>query len=681
MKKMIYCFILFLALSKPSRAQVAEQDSLALYNLFMFNWGGVPNGPVSGWWPGIVITGDRVTAITSLPNPPMFLQIMLPASFGDLTALRSLTFSGGATLPATLVNLTQLEEVSIGGFSNGSGVTSEINVLFSMPWLKKLTVWGVQNLGGIPAGLGRITNLEYLNFSSNQMWGSIPDSLFNCTKLEYISFRGNNWLTGPIPQGIGRLTKLKYFDLSGFNTFSGPIPDSIGYCTELRVLDLSGQTDLNTFEGEIPASITRCSKLSTFKAYGQWYGANPFFDSITRFQFLDTLSINTTINQTSNVIPPAIGTLPHLTYLSLGGNGIIGPIPAALGNSPSLKYLSLSSPYLNGNIPGSLGNIATLTNLTISGGNISGGIPDSLGNLAQLKSLSISGANISGGIPASLNNLMQLQSLSLSGCSLSGPIPSLNNVPASASINLSSNKFLFDGMEAAEQHFTGAFTVTPQANIPVRYFNNKLSVSAGGTLANNTYKWYRNGALFRTVTGDSTLANLQQGAYYATVNNSIVSSLTLTSNNINVPLKLCPPAGNGSFVCTITGSTYQWQANSGTGYINISDDANFSGTNTQTLQLINLPSSFNGYSFRCLVNSSPTQTFTVKFETSWTGATSSNWEDAANWNCSAIPDSGTDVVIASGSVVLNSNATVRSLFVAPGAILTVSPGVTLTVLH
>lgn len=676
MKKIFYSFILCFALAKSSNAQVIAQDSLAAYDLYYINTGSPPPaGPVSTWpLLGIVVTGDRITTI-SLTS--FFWQgpIFLSSSMGNLTALKKLAITGGGSMtglgsfPASLVNLTSLEEFSICCMQFGF---TENDPIFSMPWIKRLSMngcWGAY----MPSSISNITSLEYLNLSGNIQGVNLPNSVCDCPNLEYINISNNLYPVG-IPAGIGRLTKLKYYNASGGDyEYRGVIPDSIGYCTELRVLNLYG---ISTFEGEIPASLMNCHKLSTFIAYGEWYGVNPFFENITAFPDLDTLIMNTSFNQTPNQIPAAISTLAHLSYLSIAGYGLSGTIPPAMGNCPALKILYLGSPYLSGSIPASLGNISTLKTLSLYAPNITGGIPAGLGNLAQLQTLSLSCANIGGTIPGSLGNLSQLQSLSLKNCSLSGPIPdSLNNLGSATKVYLDSNKFTFAGMEPARQHFTSLYT-SAQATIPIRYDNIKLSVTAGGTLANNTYKWYRNGALYRTVTGDSILATTQSGSYYVAVTNSIVSTLTLTSNSIYVPVKLCPPAGNATLTCVYAGP-YQWQMNDGSGYVNISDNANFSGTSSQILQLINIPSSWTGYQFRCSYD-----VFRIQFESSWTGAVNNDWDNPGNWgNCGAVPDSNTDVVIKSGNVVLNTNTTIRSLIIAPGATLTVSPGVTLTILH
>ena len=684
MKKIFYCFILLFAMAKTSHAQLLAQDSLAIDDFYYTNFGGHPMAPISSMtW--LTITGNRITAI-NFDGSSLWMgaTVTLPSSFGNLTALKKLYLEGGGSrtyfsgFPPELVNLTALEDVGIGGF-NGASLGG---ALLNMPWLKKLSLnrcWAAY----ISPEISRITGLISLDVGSNYDGINTPSTICDLPNLEYLNLSNNFYPVGILP-GIGRLTKLKYYNASGGSMdYTGTIPDSIGYCTELRVLNVSG---ISTFEGEIPVSITNCHKLSTFWLSGEWYGVNPFFDNITAFPDLDTLILNTGINQTPTEIPAAFSTLSHLTYLSLSGY-ITGPIPAVLGNCPALKKLSLSSAYFTGSIPASLGNISTLQSLSIGGANITGGIPASLGNLSQLQTLNISCVNIGGTIPASLGNLTQLQSLSLSNCGLSGPVPAaLNNLPATTAINLSTNKFTFDSLEAARQHFTGTFTVSPQPNISIRYYNNKLSVSAGGTLANNTYKWYRAGSLYRTVVGDSTLATTVKGTYYVEVTNSIVTGFTLTSNSYYLPIKLCPPVANASLTSSFLSATsFQWQMNDGTGYINISDDANFSGTSTAFLELTNILSSWNGYLFRCAVIYSGfpyySQVETIKFETLWTGSSNNNWEDAANWNCSAIPDSGTDVVITSGNVIVNSNTTIRSLSLASGVNLTVSPGVTLTVLH
>jgi hypothetical protein len=64
----------------------------------------------------------------------------------------------------------------------------------------------------------------------------------------------------------------------------------------------------------------------------------------------------------------------------------------------------------------------------------------------------------------------------------------------------------------------------------------------------------------------------------------------------------------------------------------------------------------------------------------WTGVVSTAWEDPLNWLCSSLPNSNSNVIIAQGNVVVNSNITVNSISVQPGASLLVTQGFVFTVL-
>lgn len=149
--------------------------------------------------------------------------------------------------------------------------------------------------------------------------------------------------------------------------------------------------------------------------------------------------------------------------------------------------------------------------------------------------------------------------------------------------------------------------------------------------------------------------------------------------NINI----CPPTGNTTFTSSIPGNTYQWQLsiNGGVSYSSISDNSYYSGTTTITLSLNNIPSSWYGYKYRCVVNGNNCDVYTIKFIDTWTGAVSSIWSNPANWSCGAVPDGYTDVYInANAVVVINANTTIGTLNISPGASITINPLYTLTLL-
>ena len=57
------------------------------------------------------------------------------------------------------------------------------------------------------------------------------------------------------------------------------------------------------------------------------------------------------------------------------------------------------------------------------------------------------------------------------------------------------------------------------------------------------------------------------------------------------------------------------------------------------------------------------------------------WNNPANWSCNALPDANTDVIINTGTPVLNVNGTCRSISVSAGANFTANTGFNLQVMH
>jgi len=65
----------------------------------------------------------------------------------------------------------------------------------------------------------------------------------------------------------------------------------------------------------------------------------------------------------------------------------------------------------------------------------------------------------------------------------------------------------------------------------------------------------------------------------------------------------------------------------------------------------------------------------------WVGSVSHAWENPANWSCGVVPGPDADVTINSGTVVVNSNVTIRSLSLSPGVSFTVTAPFNLTTTH
>ena len=157
--------------------------------------------------------------------------------------------------------------VALYGGTNGAGWTDHTN------WLETTTVdnwYGVsvndghvtdlslydnQLSGEIPAELGSLTSLEWLELGWNQLSGAIPAELGNLTNLQGL-FLDDNQLSGAIPTRLGSLTNLQLLYLYS-NQLSGSIPAELGNLMSLKGLDLSN----NTLSGDVPASFTNLVNL------------------------------------------------------------------------------------------------------------------------------------------------------------------------------------------------------------------------------------------------------------------------------------------------------------------------------------------------------------------------------------------------------------------------------------
>jgi len=378
----------------------------------------------------------------------------------------------------------------------------------------------------------------------------------------------------------------------------------------------------------------------------------------------------------------------RVTGISLMGNNVSGNLTPSFGNLDSLKYVYLIDNKIGGSIPTSIGNLSALRTLNLGANFLTGSIPSSLGMLFALTNLDLYANALTGEIPATIANLENLETVDLSNNQLSGNIPTTFADLNIYNFQIHGNRFTFQSMEQLVQAFNNndILFYTPQANIVINQQDEQLSVSVHGSPVNNTFKWYKAGTgLVATIIADSTYMPLSPGNYYVEVNNAIASQLTLRSDVVpvkSVVVPLCPDKASVTITSDLSGPNYQWQKTTdGTGFHNLINDSNYNGTNTATLNLVNVPSAFNGDKYRCITNGDSSSLFTIRFINKWEENGNTGWESTANWSCGKLPDANTDVVIKSGTVVINQDVTVSSLKLSPGVSLTVKPGFTLTILH
>jgi hypothetical protein len=183
-------------------------------------------------------------------------------------------------------------------------------------------------------------------------------------------------------------------------------------------------------------------------------------------------------------------------------------------------------------------------------------------------------------------------------------------------------------------------------------------------------------------------SSINNTAAYGVVHSAITGTFTgfstfAITKQIGTPF--CPGANFG-YAAGIIGTGYQWQVNSGSGFVNISNNAIYSGATTDSLVLTAPPTFAYGYKYRCAVTTASgivfSQEYTLRFGLTWLGTISKVWENPANWGCGVLPDDNTDVTINGGAAFypeVSINTIIRSLTTQPSTTVTVKGGIQLTI--
>lgn len=377
----------------------------------------------------------------------------------------------------------------IGITLDGSGKVSQIHL-------------GGNNLSGSLPELN-FPNLIFLDLQGNKLKGKLP--AFSQTPSLQNMWLGVNQFTGSIPSF--RLPNLKDL-LLGQNQLTGTLPD-FSSLTALENINI----EFNKFSGGLPNwNLPNLILLDV--NYDSLSGPIPPLDKLPNLKYLYLL-----FNHFEGSIPNF--NMPNLLEMKLQVNNLSGAIPSF--DMPNLKILDLSSNQLTDSIPPELWQLNNLEFLQLSYNQLSGEIPEEIGNLSKLKNLYIGINKFHGPLPTSLTNLSNLQDF-----------------------HCESNRFTFDGLEDIISSLNSTLYSPQDTILHIHKKDSLFSITAGGTLSNNTYTWYRVGEsqgadeLDITIMGDSTFAPTKPGKYRVEITNSIATDLTLYSDTIS-PINVYDP--------------------------------------------------------------------------------------------------------------------------------------------
>ena len=358
------------------------------------------NGPdwidVTGWFEDANPCAWSGIACTSVPGNLMQVEVdetnlhgVIARDLDVLVELTRLTLTWGknapwleplllhGAIPAEIGNLQKLQYLNLQRNQLSGAIPGTLGQLSE---LIGLSLYFNALIGDIPPELGLLSKLRFLHLQGNALTGGIPTTISDLTALETLQLH-NNMLTGSLPSELGLLTKLRNLQVST-NMIGGPIPVALSNLTNLRLLDLNS----NQFSGNLPPDLGQMTAL-----------ANLFLSS----------------NQLSNTIPPELGQLTQLRKLWLSNNNFLGEPPQELAQLVELTQILLSGNDFSGPFPDFLTTLTALADISIGANQFAGTIPDAIGELAQLERFIAHQNQFSGSVPAPITSLSALKEVRL----------------------------------------------------------------------------------------------------------------------------------------------------------------------------------------------------------------------------------------------------------------------------
>uniref|UniRef100_A0A6N2LI87 Uncharacterized protein n=1 Tax=Salix viminalis TaxID=40686 RepID=A0A6N2LI87_SALVM len=508
------------------------QISSSLGSLEKLNFLDLSSNHFSGKIPNSLF---NLTQLTSLHLSDNKFNGQISSSLGNLTQLTLLDLSdnkfNGQISSSSLGNLEKLNYMRL-SFNNFSGKI--LDGLFNLTQLTSLDLSHNRFDGQISSSLGSLEKLEFLDLSFNNFSGKIPNSLFNLTQLYWLDLSNNrliglpsqinrlsglntlllsdNQLIGPIPSQISRLLHLSYLDLS-HNLLDGTIPSSLFSMPSLWFLFLhnnhfSGRISPflsnslhyidfshNKLYDQIPPSVFKLENLRALMLSSNDKLTGNISSVICKLKFLEILDLSN--NNFSGFIPQCLGNFSdNLSVLNLGVNNFQGTIPSVCSESNSLRYLDFNGNQLKGVIPPSVINCVNLEFLDLGNNMIDDTFPSFLEKLPELEVIILRSNKLHGSLkgPTANDSFSKLKIFDLSNNSLSGPLPIgyFNNFKAMMSVdqemdymtarNLSTSNYVYSvtmRWKGSQIEFTKILFALTILDLSCNKFTGKIPESLG----------------------------------------------------------------------------------------------------------------------------------------------------------------------------------------------------------
>jgi len=295
------------------------------------------------------------------------------------------------------------------------------------------------------------TLVQSIQLGANNLSGPLPEEIEVFEELVSLELFGNS-LSSSIPKGIGKLSNLKFIDFEE-NTLTGDI-----FIPEILSLDKlqSLRLSFNEFTDEIPPGISALTDLQEL-----WIAQNLVILEDETIQNngitgiipteIGTLKNLTSIllysNSIEGALPSELGLVKDLVYLRLENNFFEQNIPQELYELTLLQQLRLDENFLSGTISENIGNLDALQDLRLTFNFLEGTIPQTISKLVDLENLLVNGNNFNGNFPNVFSDFQFLDFFDISdnrheGPGFEGPIPdTIFDIPTIRLVYMSNNSF------------------------------------------------------------------------------------------------------------------------------------------------------------------------------------------------------------------------------------------------
>ncbi|OWM73584.1 hypothetical protein CDL15_Pgr026683 [Punica granatum] len=343
--------------------------------------------------------------------------------------------------------------------------------------------WNNFSNSRIPAFLGSLSNLVYLDLSNACFAGKVPLQLGNLSNLQYLGLMTNyrddshepsvdnpvdsHYLSVENLQWLSNLPSLRHLDLFGISIRNAEgwlhtikmLPSlkhlGLGSCrlpdvpsaphfnlTSIEFLDLSE----NYFGSVVPIWLLNLTSIEHLDHSTNFLIASSFPSEIIKnnrqLAFLDL-----TLNFMEGEILGNLSNLCQLSELRLAYNSFHGDIYKILGDSSAcfhdtLSILNLGNNNVSGHLGNEIGSFKNLEFIDLSKNSVEGLIPTTLGQLQSLKYLNLRENKLSGSIPRGIGQLSNLYTLDVSNNHLNGVVTEVHlaNLTSLTRLDISMNE-------------------------------------------------------------------------------------------------------------------------------------------------------------------------------------------------------------------------------------------------